>query len=247
MPKGIANEFKAKERVVENEFAGVVSLPNETQDEAEERVKRAKAKKEKKEAEEKQKAEEKRLRKEQDEANRAENERKRLEKAKAKEGALLKKFSSGDLLGNDLKAWCAEQGELLPSPYALLYSMLKEKERPTPDLTCGWAKSEKWGSALLSIVEDDTPAMVGLMHAIQHHCNDLGFPKVDGSSVFVSLAKALYKHDLADAEAQLLYKDDEDESMKEGKTKAYFQASQWFAWLDESDDESSEEESDEDE
>ena len=127
--------------------------------------------------------------------------------------------------------------------------MLKEKERPTPDVTCAWAKAEKWGAALLHVVGggDDTAAMVGLMYAVQYHCNDLGFPKLDSASVFVSLAKALYKHDLADAEAQLLYKDDENEEFKEGKTKAYFQSSQWFAWLDESDDESSDDDDDDEE
>ncbi|GMI06066.1 hypothetical protein TrVE_jg5705 [Triparma verrucosa] len=241
--RGIAKEFEAKKP---NTFAAsnVLALPGETQEEAEARVAAAKEKKAKKEAEEKAAAEKLAAEK----AAKEEEEKKKAaaiaEKQAGAEKTLLAEFASGKIQGDDLVEWCKKQGDLLPSAFKLLYAVLSEKRRaPEDEVKCTWGADEAYGAALTFLTEDDNVAnQVQLCYAVQYHCNDLGFPKLNGDSVFVSLLKGLYKFDFAEAEAQLLYKDDEDETFSEGKTKGYFQSSQWFAWLEESDDESSDEE-----
>ncbi|GMH64437.1 hypothetical protein TrRE_jg1078, partial [Triparma retinervis] len=63
----------------------------------------------------------------------------------------------------------------------------------------------------------------------------------------VSMLKAMYKEDIAEAEGQMAYREDENEGGGEwtsGKQSVMVKGITWFNWLEE-DDESSEEESDE--
>ncbi|GMH83938.1 hypothetical protein TL16_g09762 [Triparma laevis f. inornata] len=240
--KGISKEFEAKKpnTLVSN----ILALPGESQEEAEARVAAGKEKKAKKEAEEKAAAEKLAVEKAKKEAEEKAAKDAIAEKQAGAEKALLEEFASGKIQGEELRAWCEKHGDLLPSAFKLMYAMLTEKRRaPEDEVKCVWGADEAYGEALTFLTEEDNVAnQVQLCYAVQYHCNDLGFPKLNGDSVFVSLLKGLYKFDFAEAEAQMLYKDDDDEKFSEGKTKGYFQSSQWFAWLEESDDDSSDEE-----
>ena len=124
-----------------------------------------------------------------------------------------------------------------------------ENERPAPDIKCGWTSADKYGAALSWIACDSglgEKAQVEFCYAVQEFAKEIGFPK-GKEPVVVSLLKGLYKSDIAEAEGQIAYKEDEEEGGGEwtnGKQKVMIQGMAWFNWLEE-DDDSSEEESDE--
>ena len=66
------------------------------------------------------------------------------------EGDILEEFVSGKKQGAELKAWCDEQGALLPSVEKLVFTLLVETEKKNPDPDCAWAEPEKYGAALVS-------------------------------------------------------------------------------------------------
>lgn len=103
------------------------------------------------------------------------------ERAKASqvEGDILAEFVSGNKQGEELKAWCDEQGTLLPPVERLVFHMLTETEKKNPDPNCAWAEPEKYGAALLSRVEDDLYGQMQVLWAIQ---------KVSFTSVFANEA-----------------------------------------------------------
>jgi len=213
-----------------------LTLPGE--DEA---AARARIEKKKKEAEEKAAAEKKAA----EDAARAKAEAERAareaaEKAAAAEGDLLATFASGEKQGEDLAAWCAEQGSVLPSVDKLVCHLLTETEKKNPSPNCEWAEPAKWGAALLSLVEDNLLAQMQVLWGIQTYCDTQGFPKVDDEYLVQGMFRSMYKYDLADDEAFEAWKEDETDAHP-GKMKAIIQTMDWFAWLEEDDDDDDEE------
>lgn len=165
----------------------------------------------------------------------------RAAKAAALESELLDKFANGETLGEELKQWCADQGSVLPTVEKLIFHLLSTKEQKNPDPECVWAEEDKYGAALVSLVEDDADAQMQVLWALQKYCDTIGFPKVDGEYVVQAMFRAMYKFDLAEPGAFDLWKEDESDEKSQGKMKAVIQTMDWFAWLEE-DDESEEEE-----
>jgi eIF4-gamma/eIF5/eIF2-epsilon len=160
---------------------------------------------------------------------------------------LLSEFSSGGKLGDELKAWCEENKPTLPSVEKLVFRLLKDNEKLNPDPDCAWADPSKYGSALLSLVEDDLFNQMQILWAIQLYCDTLGFPKLDGESVVQSMFRAMYKFDLADGEAFTEWKEDESDVHEKGKMTAIVQTMDWFNWLEADDDEEGEDDEEEEE
>ena len=145
------------------------------------------------------------------------------------------------MLGEELKAWCAEQGSSLPPVKQLVYRMLTKCEKLNPDPDCGWAEPSKFGAALVSLVEDDVYGQMQVLWGIQLYCDDLCFPKLNEEYVVQSMFRAMYKYDLAGDDAFEEWKEDESEEHETGKIKAVIQTIDWFNWLEEDDDDDEEE------
>lgn len=158
--------------------------------------------------------------------------------------SLLTDFASGEKLGDELKEWCASH-KPLPPIEKLLYHMLKTREKLNPDPNCGWAEPSNYGAALLYLIEENLYNQMQILWAIQLYCETLGFPKVDGESVVQSMFRAMYKYDLAEADAFIEWKEDESDAHEKGKMTAIIQTIDWFNWL-EADDDGDEGEDDED-
>jgi hypothetical protein len=69
----------------------------------------------------------------------------------------------------------------------------------------------------------------------------MGFPKINDEYLVQSMYRAMYKYDLAEADAFAEWKEDESEANETGKMKALIQTVDWFLWLEEDDDEDEEE------
>ncbi len=149
--------------------------------------------------------------------------------------AVLAEFVSGNKLGDDLKSWLEEQ--IIPSVEKLVFHLLTETEKSAPDLECGWAEPAKYGSALLSLVEDDLLKQMEVLFAIQKYCDSIGFPKYNDENVVQAMFRAMYKYDLADDETFALWKEDESPEHEKGKMKTIIQTVDWFNWLEEEDEE----------
>lgn len=154
---------------------------------------------------------------------------------------LLDEFSSGNKLGDELKAWVEENRVSLPSIDKLVFHMLTEREKLNPDLECGWAEPSKYGSALLALVGDDLYAQMQVLWGIQLYCDKLGFPKLNEEYVVQAMFRSMYKYDLATDEAFLEWKEDESDEHETGKMKAIIQTVDWFNWLEEDDEEEEDE------
>lgn len=231
---------KKKEEVV-LPVSAPLALPGEDEEAAKARIEKKKREEEEKRLAEQKEAEEAAAKKTAEEAAAAE----KAAKAAAVEGELLSTFASGTKVGADLKAWCDEQGSLLPSVQKLVYSVLTQTQKENPDPECAWAEPGKHGSALLSMVEDNALAQVEVLWAIQDFCNDLKFPKVSGENLVQSMFRAMYKYDLADSDSFDAWKEDMSPAHDNGKGKAIIQTMDWFTWLEEDDEEEEEEYDDE--
>jgi hypothetical protein len=215
-----------------------IALPGEDEEAAIARIE-----KKKKEAEEKkaaEAAEKKRREEELMEAQRKAAEA--AEKARAVENDLLQKFTSGSAgYGEDLKKWCAAQGKLLPPVEKLVCELLLSQENyQTPDLNCPWAQPDKFGAALLALVEDNIKNQIGVLVGIQFYCDTIGFPRLGEEAVVQAMFRAMYKYDLAEADAFLEWKEDESDEYERGKSKAIIQTVNWFNWLEEDDEDEDE-------
>jgi len=124
----------------------------------------------------------------------------------------------------------------------LIFHLLSEKEQKNPDPECGWAEPEKYGAALVSLVEDDADAQMQVLWAIQKYCDTQGFPKINDEYLVQAMFRAMYKYDLTEPDAFELWKEDESDENSQGKMKAVIQTIDWFNWLEEDDDEDEEEE-----
>ena len=154
---------KREEEKILQPVAAPLALPGE--DEA-----AAKARIEKKKREVEERAEEERKAAEEAARIKAEAETKAAKeatKAASMEGTMLAAFASGDKLGPDLAAWCAQQESVLPSVEKLVYHLLTEVEKKNPDKECSWALTEKYGAALVSLVEDNILGQMQVLWGIQ--------------------------------------------------------------------------------
>lgn len=114
-------------------------------------------------------------------------------------------------------------------------------EKKNPDPNCGWAAPDRFGAALLQLVQDNIDAQMQVLWGIQKYCDDLGFPKIDGEYVVQAMFRAMYKYDLAEADAFAEWKEDESDDNMQGRMKAIIQTVDWFTWLDEEDEDEDEE------
>lgn len=153
---------------------------------------------------------------------------------------LLAEFISGNKMGDDLKQWVEENRVGLPPVEKLVYELLQEREKLNPDIECAWAEPSNFGSAILSLVEDDILGQMQVLWGVQLYCDKIGFPKLNGESVVQSMFRAMYKHDLAEADAFLEWKEDESDEHEKGKLTTVIQTVDWFNWLEEDDDEEEE-------
>ena len=169
----------------------------------------------------------------------------RLAKIASAESELLHEFASGGKLGDNLKQWCANQGVALPSVEKLLFHLLSEKEMKNPDPSCTWGSPQKYGAALLSLVEDDVHGQMQVLWGIQKYCDTLGFPKLNDEYLVQSMFRSMYQYDLASGDAFAEWKEDESDDHMNGKLKAVIQTVDWFLWLEEDDDDEDDEEGDE--
>ena len=143
-------------------------------------------------------------------------------------------FISGERLGEDLKSWC--DGQVISSVEKLVNTLLHEKEKLNPDTECAWAEPSKYGSALVSMVEDDLLKQVEVLFAIQKYCDKLGMPKLNDEYVVQAMFRSMYKYDLATDDAFFMWKEDESSENEAGKLNAVIQTVDWFNWLEEDDD-----------
>jgi hypothetical protein len=100
----------------------------------------------------------------------AEAERKASEaaaKAASMESDVLATFASGDKKGEDLATWCKEQGDVLPSVEKLVYHLLTTTEQKNPNPECLWAEPSNYGTALVSLVEDNLYGQMQVLWGIQ--------------------------------------------------------------------------------
>jgi hypothetical protein len=153
---------------------------------------------------------------------------------------LLKTFTSGNKQGEELKEWIEEQRAVLPSVEQLVFHFLTEHEKLNPDPDCGWAEPDKFGLAFVALVEDDVVNQMQLLWGIQFYCDKLGFPKLNDEYVIQSMFRAAYKYDLAEDDAYFEWKEDESEEHERGKMKAIIQTVDWFNWLEQDEEEGSE-------
>lgn len=218
--------------------AAPLTLPGEDEETAKARIEKKKREEEEKKLAEQKAAEEAAAKKAAEEAAAADE----AKKAAEVEGDLLATFVNGGKSGDDLKVWCEEQGAILPSVEKLVYALLSEKEKAEPNPECLWAESGNYGTALVSLVEDNLSAMMEVLFAIQRFCVDIGFPKINGEALIQAMFRAMYKFDLADEEAFSEWKDDESPEREDGKGKTIIQTMDWFNWLEEDDDDEDEEE-----
>lgn len=223
--------------------AAPMTLPGEDEEAAKARLEKKRREEEEKKAAEKKAAEEAAAARAAAEKEAAD----RVAKVAALESDLLNEFASGNRLGEYLQAWCSEQGSVLLTVEKLIFHLLSTKEQKNPDLECGWAEEEKYGTALVPLVEDDADAQMQVLWALQKYCHNIGFPKVNDEYVVQAMFRAMYKFDLAEPGAFDLWKDDESDENSTGKMKAVIQTMDWFAWLEEEDDSEEEEYEEEEE
>jgi len=160
--------------------------------------------------------------------------------------ALLAEFVSGNKLGEDLKAWLEAQ-PVIPSVEKLVFHLLTETEKSHPDVNCAWAEPDKYGTVLVSLVEDDLLKQMEVLFAVQKYCDSIGMPKLDDEYVVQSMFRSMYKYDLADDETFAMWKEDESPKNETGKLKAVIQTMDWFNWLEEDDDDDEDDYEDEEE
>lgn len=161
-----------------------------------------------------------------------------VEVPKVDDSKVINEFLNGKRLGNDLKAWVADQN--VASIENLLFTLLDETEKQNPDVECSWAEPEKYGAALVSMVEDDLLKQVEVLFAIQKYCDKIGMPKYNGEYVIQAMFRSMYKYDLASEDAFDMWKEDESEEHETGKVNAVIQTVDWFSWLEEDEDEDDE-------
>jgi eIF4-gamma/eIF5/eIF2-epsilon len=154
---------------------------------------------------------------------------------------LLQEFVSATKLGKDLKAWCETNRMHLPSVEQLVLAMLNEKEKSQPDPECAWADPDKYGSALLDLIDEDVNRQMQVLWAIQAFCDDIGFPKIKDEYLVQSMFRAMYKFDLAGDDAFSEWKEDFSEAHDKGKKKAVIQTLDWFTWLEQEEEEEEDE------
>merc|ERR1712106_422161 len=65
---------------------------------------------------------------------------------------VIAEFISGNRMGEDLKSWVSDK--VIVSTEKLVFTLLQETEKLNPDIECAWASPEKYGAALVSLVED---------------------------------------------------------------------------------------------
>ena len=91
--------------------------------------------------------------------------------------------------------------------------------------------------------------MAEVLYACQVHYDGLGFPKEEetGKSLFQKLLIALYNAGVVEEEGFGEWRDADEDDHIPGKSKGLVQSTDFFAWLDEPDEESEEEDEDEEE
>jgi len=153
---------------------------------------------------------------------------------------LMSEFLSGKMLGEELEQWVEENRASLPSVERIVFALLDETEKDSPDIECGWAEPTKYGAALVSLVTDNVVAQMQVLWGIQKYCDQLGFPKINDEYLVQAMFRSMYKYDLAEDDAFSEWKEDESEEHEGGKLKAIIQTVDWFNWLEEEDDDDEE-------
>jgi len=105
-------------------------------------------------------------------------------------------------------------------------------------------KKDAYGSLLADMRsgKESTKKEVSLLFGVQRFYNDIEFPKNDkGVPMMQSVFYSLYNDDIVEEDGFQEWRDDEDESIP-GKFKALIQVTDFFTWLNDAEEEESEEE-----
>jgi len=220
-----------------------LTLPGEDEEAARIRIEKKKREEEEKVVAAKRSEEEAARRRAEEEKAEAE----KRAKAAEVESDMLASFSSGKILGADLAQWCVDQGAILPSVEKLVFHLLTSitsKQGSSPDVECLWAEKKNFGSALVSLVDENLLLQMQVLFAIQRYCHDQGFPRINNEYLVQAMFRAMYKYDLALDEAFAEWKENESPQYEQSKGKAIIQTMDWFNWLEA--DDSEEDDDDED-
>mmetsp|Transcript_424 Transcript_424/g.802 ORF Transcript_424/g.802 Transcript_424/m.802 type:complete len:539 (-) Transcript_424:248-1864(-) len=172
------------------------------------------------------------------EAERLEAERKLAEK-EAEKAAIAKQRSiaatlvkggkKGDSLTNDI----SELSEK-PSGAALVAEILSSLSVPTD---VAWCTPDEYGSALSSLLQDNTKGQMMAIYELQQYCQKISFPKIDTKSgkraYFEVIFQLFYQFDIVDNTGFQAWFDDEMFDELPGRTDALVQATEFMNWLNE--------------
>lgn len=126
--------------------------------------------------------------------------------------------------------------EKKPTGSALLTSILAQLE---DKLNLKWCKADEYGAALKSLLENNVKNQVTALYAVQSHCHNIKFPKIDvkgTSRYFIEIVfQMLYQADIIEHAGFMSWLDDENDDVP-GKTNAIVQTTSFISFLQEADD-----------
>lgn len=107
---------------------------------------------------------------------------------------------------------------------------------------CPFLESTAYGAALAHYSAKSIDAAVGLLYALQAFHSNVGLAK----GMLPNIMMQLYQNDVLGEEAFFAWRDDTIDRSTPGKEKALQQSSQFFDYLEQSDNEDEDDEEDED-
>ena len=106
-----------------------------------------------------------------------------------------------------------------------------------------WIEPPAFGGALAATLAGQKDAQLAVLYKVQAHLHEIGYPKTaDGKeNVAQQWFKMLYTFDVIEEDAFEAWRDEDDEGEHPGdKIKLLTQTTEWFAWLEEAEEEDDE-------
>ena len=106
-----------------------------------------------------------------------------------------------------------------------------------------WIEPPAFGGALAATLAGHKDAQLAVLYKVQAHLHEIGYPKTaDGKeNVSQQWFKMLYTFDVIEEDAFEAWRDEDDEGEHPGdKIKVLTQTTEWFAWLEEAEEEDDE-------
>jgi len=130
-----------------------------------------------------------------------------------------------------------------PTLEALVFGILSKLSEPSDR---SWMDKESYGLLLADMRsgKESTQREISLLYGVQRFYHDNGFPKNEkGEPIMQSVFFQLYNKDIVEEDGFQEWRDDENDSIP-GKTKALVQVTDFFTWLNDAEEEQSEEDED---